>query len=80
MMKNVKTYEATLSHLTRLNSSVNGNPRFEARFDTKHGAIYAVTQVDSMLGYSIQNFERKPVTVSIGLHYGKHTIDSLKGA
>lgn len=53
----------TISFLTRLNSSVNGNPRFRIHFDDGSSAI---TSSDSMLCYGLENKENigNPVEVT----------------
>lgn len=75
-MKNRTRHTGTITNLKRLPSSLNGNPRFEFDIDG-----YTVrTAVDSMDGYSIQNFEDKPATVVIGTHYTVLTLDELRAA
>lgn len=72
-MKNVNQYTGKLEIIDRLNNSRNGNPRFML----KVGDVVCYTAVDSALGYSVSNYEGKEVTASIGLHYGKSTIQSI---
>lgn len=74
-MKNITQHTGTLRILKRLKSSVNGNPRFLATIDW---SWTFKTSVDSMLGYSIQNYDNKQVTVTIGTHYGTATLNSIK--
>ena len=35
---------------------------------------------DSMLGYSITNYEGKAVDITVGSHYGRITLDTLEAA
>ena len=55
-----------LKVLTRLPSSVNGNPRFLVSLDD----VVCKTIVDSSLGYSIQNMDGKRCTGHVGKYYG----------
>lgn len=56
------TYTATIESLTRLNSSVNGNPRFMIHF--VDGAT-AKTQVDASIAYELENPENIGVPVKV---------------
>ena len=53
----------TIDHLTRLNNSVNGNPRFRVTFTDGSSAI---TQSDAAFCYGLENpeFRDRPVIVS----------------
>jgi hypothetical protein len=73
-MKNITRHTGKLLNIQRMKHSLNGNPRFSAIVDNQ---IF-VTAVDSSYGYSIQNFEDKLVTVTIGSHYGRTTLDSIQ--
>ena len=73
-MKNVTRHHTTLNSLERLPSSANGNPRFKCLFN----GVSCQTGVDSSLGYKMQNFIGKNVIVTIGTHYGKATLNSIK--
>jgi len=57
-----------------MDSSVNGNPRFSFTID----GYTAVTGVDAMQGYEIQNFEGKNCVAELGTHYGRLTLNSIK--
>ena len=74
-MKNITQHTGTLRIIKRLKSSYLGNPRFLATIDW---GVTFKTSVDSMLGYSIQNYDNKQVTVTIGTHYGTATLNSIK--
>jgi hypothetical protein len=76
IMKNITQHTGTLEVLSRLPSSINGNPRYLLRVD----GHTCKTPVDSMYGYSVTNFDGKQVQASIGTHYGSATLNSLKGA
>jgi len=72
-MKNLTQHTGTLTILRRENNSINGNPRYFAMVD----GFKFYTSPDSSYGYSIQNYEGKMVTVTIGTYYGKATLNSL---
>jgi hypothetical protein len=73
-MKNITRHTGKLVDIQRMDSSRNGNPRFSAVVDNQE----FVTQVDSKYGYSLENFEAKLVTVTIGSHYGRTTLNSIQ--
>ena len=75
-MKNLTQHTGELKVIARLPSSYFGNPRFLISVE----GFTCKTGVDSMHGYSVQNFEGKKVTASIGTHYGVTTLESLKAA
>jgi len=74
-MKNRINHTGTLQVIERLDSSFNGNPRYRAEVD----GLEFVTAPDSSLGYSITNYEGKAVDITVGSHYGRTTLDTLKG-
>ena len=74
-MKNITQHTGTLEVLSRLPSSINGNPRYLLRID----GFTCKTPVDSMYGYCVTNFDGKQVYATIGTHYGSATLNSLKG-
>ena len=59
----------------RLDSSYNGNPRFQVSIGD-HGMFK--TQVDSMLGYGIGNNEGKVVNAMVGSYYGSPHIFTVE--
>jgi hypothetical protein len=73
-MKNLSRHIGKLDIIGRLDSSYFGNPRYELRVN----GIYCVTAVDSMLGYSVTNFDGKEVVATIGTHYNRPTINSIQ--
>lgn len=73
-MKNITRHTGTLEVIERLPSSTNGNPRYLLRID----GVTCRTAVDSSYGYSITNYEGKQVEATIGAHYGKATLNSVK--
>ena len=75
-MKNISRHEGTLRIVSRLPSSVNGNPRYLIEV----GGYKARTRVDSSLGYVITNYEGKPVTAILGSHYGLTHVQSIHAA
>ena len=75
-MKNITQHTGELKIITRLPSSYFGNPRFLISVD----GFTCKTKVDSKHGYSVQNYEGKKVTVSIGSHYGSATLNTINTA
>ena len=73
-MRNITRHYGTVERLKRLESSVNGNPRFSFTID----GYDAATGIDSMHGYAIQNFEGKNCVAELGTHYGRLTLNSIK--
>jgi len=73
-MKNISIHTGELQILERLNNSASGNPRFRCYV----GGVSFVTKPDSAYAYDIQNLEGKKVTVSIGTHYGKATLNGME--
>lgn len=73
-MKNLSTHIGKLEIVKRLNSSRDGNPRFLA----KCGGFTFRTQVDSMIGYYIDNLDGKECRVTLGTHYGVCTLASIE--
>lgn len=74
-MKNITRHTGVVSDIKRLPSSYFGNPRYSFMID----GYRVTTAVDSMHGYEITNYEDKQVTVLIGSHYNKLTLDTIKG-
>ena len=72
-MKSITVHNGLVSDLKRLDSSINGNPRFQFVID----GYTVVTGVDSMLGYSIQNLEGKHCRAELGVHYGRKTLNAI---
>ena len=73
IMRNITRHAGTVEKVKRLDSSVNGNPRFSFTID----GYTAVTGVDATHGYEIQNFEGKNCVAYLGSHYGKLTLNSI---
>ena len=74
-MKNLSQHTGILKIIARLESSYYGNPRFLISVD----GFKCKTTVDSMFGYSVQNFDGKKVKATIGTHYGAAHLNSLEG-
>jgi len=74
-MKNITKHQGILRIISRLASSRNGNPRFLLSVD----GFTCCTAVDAMAGYSVQNFDGREVMATIGTHYGRATLGSVKG-
>ena len=75
-MKNITQHTGILENVQRFDTSRNGNPRYTATV----GGYTFYTGVDSAHGYSITNYEGKQVVVTIGMHRGKVTLNSIKKA
>jgi hypothetical protein len=73
-MKNITRHTGTLEIIERLKNSAFGNPRFLLRID----GITCRTAPDASLGYSVQNYDGKTVTATIGTYYGVTTVGSIK--
>ena len=77
-MKNLETVKGLkIDKLERMNSSVNGNPRFRVYFSN---GFVSQTTVDDGLGYSIQNYvgENRPtLDVEFGTHYGTVQVNRI---
>ena len=74
-MRNITRHEGILKIIKRLNSSLNGNPRFLISIN----GFTCKTGVDSMHGYCVENHNNKPVIATIGTHYNTATLNTLKG-
>lgn len=74
-MKNITHHVGELEIIGRLPSSLFGNPRYELRID----GFYCVTAVDSQHGYMVSNFDGRKVEATIGTHYGRPALNSIKG-
>jgi len=74
-MKNITEHIGTLQIIDRLPNSANGNPRFILTID----GFTCYTAPDSAHGYAVQNHDGKRVKATIGTHYNKPTLHTLKG-
>ena len=72
-MKNITMHTGKLKVLERLKNSANGNPRYRLYVS----GVSFVTKPDSAYSYDVGNLEGKTVTVSVGTHYGKATLDAF---
>jgi hypothetical protein len=73
-MQNVQYIIGELEIIKRMKNSYNGNPRYLVRINGRHYR----TKPDSMLGYSVTNYSNKQVCATVGLHYGVHSIETVK--
>tara|TARA_R110000787_G_C13197339_1_gene423666 strand:+ start:57 stop:290 length:234 start_codon:yes stop_codon:yes gene_type:complete len=73
-MKNITRHYGTVERLKRMDSSLNGNPRFSFTID----GYDVATGVDFMQGYEIQNFEGKNCVAELGTHRGRLTLNSIR--
>ena len=72
-MKNITTHYGELKLVKRMKNSELGNPQFLLSCD---GYTFR-TPKNSMLGYSVQNYIDKRVTINIGTHYGVLTLEGI---
>ena len=76
-MKNINRHEGTVHILKRLDNSSNGNPQYLLSID----GVTCRTQVDSMHGYEVPNYDNRSVVATIGTHYQHATLNTIaKGA
>ena len=75
-MKNITQHTGKLSIISRLPSSINGNPRYLIQVD----GWTCRTRVDCSIGYEITNFEGRQVKATIGTHYGLTTLRTLQAS
>ena len=73
-MNNITSHTGTLLIVRRLTSSINGNPRYQITI----GGEACATGVDSSHGYSVTNYDGKPVRATIGTHYGVRILESIE--
>ena len=73
-MRSISRHTGVLSIVGRLDNSKHGNPRYKAVVD---GWAF-VTAPDSSYGYEIPNHASKTVTVTLGTHYGRLTLNSIE--
>lgn len=75
-MQDIEQITGKITGLTRLESSINGNPRYLVTLRTPEGdLINARTKPDSMAAYGIQTGQH--VWAEIGWHYGKVAIQNI---
>ncbi len=72
-MKNITRHYGELKLVKRMKNSELGNPQFLLSCD---GYTFR-TPKNSMLGYSVQNYIDKRVTITIGTHYGALTLEGI---
>ena len=75
-MRNLTVHTGTLNIIRRLESSSNGNPRYLLSID----GFTCRTMVDAMHGYEVTNYDGREVSATIGTHYRKSTLNTLKAA
>jgi len=78
LMKNLETIKGLkIDKLERMNSSINGNPRFRVYFSN---GLVSQTMVDDMATYAIENYTRRNrpvVDVEFGTHYGTVQVNRI---
>ena len=75
-MKNISQHTGKLEIIGRMQNSANGNPRYMLSI----GGTYCITAVDSMHGYIVPNYRGDTVEATIGTHYGKPTLYTIRKA
>lgn len=82
-MHNITQHTGKLKLIKRLKNSSDGNPQFILavieHVEQNLGWRFR-TPANSMLGYSVENFIDKNVTVTIGTHYGCTTLNNISEA
>ena len=69
----MKKITGSLTNVTRMKPSINGNSRYWAMV----GTHYVQTAPDSGIAYCLPNYENKVVTAEIVEFYGKQTIVNI---
>ena len=83
-MRDIKKYTGRLEIIRSLPLSRNGNPRYdfvitEQRYpEGVFRFIRAFTGRDHAVAYDLPNHDGKIVTVTIGTHYGKPTLNTIE--
>ena len=73
-MKNISRHVGKLEILERLKNSTNGNPRYRCYV----AGVHFVTKADCSYSYSLPNYQDKEAVVTVGIHYGKATLDTIE--
>ena len=73
-MKNIIQKNGLLTIINRLPSSINGNARFLISID----GLVCQTAIDSDLSDYVKNLDNRLVEATIGIHYGKETLNTLQ--
>ena len=73
-MKNITRHVGKLVIIQRLPSSTAGNPRYLIQVD----GVTCATTSDSAYGYDVSNYEGKLVEATIGTHYKRASLNTLR--
>jgi len=73
-MKSITRHIGTLKKVERMKNSLYGNPQFMLSCD---GYLFR-TQANASIGYNIDKYFDKDVTVTIGMHRNCLTLDTIK--
>lgn len=79
-MGKIKSYDATIIDIERMQNTRDGNPQFLVTFQHEEGVVSAFTKTGDMLAYKIDYISGdsgREVRVEIGTHYGSKTINSI---
>ena len=74
-MNNIIQHTGKLTLIKRLNNSYVGNPQFMLNCD---GYNFR-TQANASIGYNIDSYFDKEVTVTLGIHRNCLTLDTITG-
>ena len=77
----MKQYNGKIKIIKRLNSSVNGNPRFLIELVDMEGYVEVETKSDSAYCYNIENLDRAGCDCEILFYFtkgGKGKIENIK--
>jgi hypothetical protein len=77
-MKDVFECTGRLVINKKLESSVNGNPRYLVSIGLDRYRYEAKTTVDSGIAYEITNYDLKMVKVKLGFHYNQLSIVNIE--
>jgi hypothetical protein len=71
------TLTGKLLIIKRLKSSAYGNPKYLCAISTEDNLTSFETQTNSLLGYSITNYENKTITVDLKYYRNNLTLDKI---
>lgn len=71
-------YQGKVTKVSRLNNSINGNPRFAVWLD-RLGRFVTPTDAGWVYGVNFRNLEGRNVLVETGKRTNSRTIESIQG-
>lgn len=75
-MFDYKNFHGKVTRVSRLNNSVNGNPRWSLTLG-KLGRFVTPTDAGWVYGVNFRNLEGQPVFVTVGARKNSRTIESI---